>query len=275
MTEQKETFISPSATSTRLQLREVWGHRDLLRYLIVRDIHSSYANTAIGVFWVLLQPLMTALVLTMVFSVLVRVPTEGVPYPLVILSAYPFYLYLNSVVMRSANSMRANAHLMKKVYFPKLIIVLVPLMASLIDLAVLLAVVLLAAPFFGTLPSLSWLALFVPVVLVVVLALGMGLWLSQLTVYVADVGHAMPVLFQVLLFLSPVVYPIALVPAGWRWLYDLNPLVGIIETARWALLGGGDLPVYALAATTVVGVLALLGGFVFFRVLEDASADLV
>ena len=275
MIEQKETLISPSATSTRLQLREVWGHRDLLRYLIVRDIHSSYANTSIGLFWVLLQPLMTALVLTLVFSILVRVPTGGVPYPLVILSAYPFYLYLNSVVMRSANSMSANAHLLKKVYFPKLIIVLVPVVASLIDLLVLLVVVLLAAPFFGTYPSLSWLALIVPIILVIILALGMGLCLSQLTVYVADVGHAMPVFFQVILFLSPIVYPIALVPSGWRWLYDLNPLVGIIETTRWALLGVGELPVYALTATVVVSVLGLFSGFVFFRVLEDASADLV
>ena len=275
MIEQKETVITPTTESTILQMGEVWGHRDLLRYLIVREIHSSYANTSIGIFWVLLQPLLTALVLTLIFSILIRVPTEGIPYPLVILSAYPFYLYLNSVVMRSANSMRANAHLLTKVYFPKLIIVLVPLIAGLIDLAVLLAVVLLAAPFFGTLPSMSWFALSVPIVLVVILAFGVGLWLSQLTVYVADVGPALPALFQVLLFLSPIVYPIALVPDDWRWLYDLNPLVGIIEAARWALLDKGELPVYALSTTIGICISILVSGLVFFRLLEDASADVV
>lgn len=246
-----------------------------MRHLTVREIRTAYANTSIGILWALLQPLATALVLTLVFAVLVRVPTGGIPYPLVILSAYPFFLYFNNVVTRSANSMRANAPLLTKVYFPKLIIVLVPLLAALIDLLVLLAMVLLVAPFYGTWPALTWFALVLPITLVVLLALGMGLWLSLLTVYVRDVAHALPLMLQIALYLTPVIYPIALVPANWRWFYDLNPMVGIVETARWALLGTGDLPVYALTASVIATTLLLVSGFIFFRVLEDATADLI
>ena len=271
----EDLLISPTTNSARLQLGEVWRHRDLLRYLTIRDIQIVYANTSIGLLWVVLQPLATALVLTLVFAILVRVPTGGIPYPLVILSAYPFFLYFSNVVTRSANSMSANAHLMTKVYFPRLIIVLVPLLAGLIDLLILLAVVLLAAPFFGKPPAVTWLAMVLPIVLVVLLALGLGLWLSLLTVYVKDIRHALPLMLQIVLYLTPVIYPIALVPAGWRWFYDLNPMVGIVETARWALLGTTDLPVYALTASGVLISLILVGGFFFFRVLEDATADLI
>lgn len=270
-----ELLITPATGSIKLQLGEVWRHRDLLRFLILREIYAVYANTAIGLLWVLLQPLLTAMVLTLVFAVLVRVPTEGVPYPLVILSAYPFFNYLNNAVTRSANSMRANAQLLTKVYFPRVVIVLVPLFAGLIDLMVLLAVVLIAAPFFGTYPALSWLTLALPILLIVLLALGMGLWLSLLTVYVADLSHALPLVLQVTLYLTPVVYPIALVPGGWRWLYDLNPMVGIVETARWAILGVGNIPVYALTASVCISIFVLVSGFIFFRFLEDASADLI
>lgn len=271
----KEVLISSAGGTTLNQFRDLWRHRDLLRYMVLRETYMVYADTAIGLFWVLLQPMMTALVLTLVFAILIRVPTGGIPYPLIILTAYPFFIYLNNTLTRSANSMRANAHLLTKVYFPRIIIVLAPLAACLIDLLVLLLVVLVAAPFFGTYPSFSWLGLFLPVILVVLLALGIGLWLSQLTIYVPDVGHALPLLLQVTLYLTPVVYPISLVPAGWRWFYDLNPMVGIVETARWALLGTGDLPVYALGASVCISLVALVSGFFFFRFLEDASADMI
>jgi len=275
MSTNEEIVLAAESGLADLQIAEVWRHRDLLRYLAVRDIHMAYANTSIGMFWVLLQPLATALVLTVVLGILIRVPTGGVPYPLVVLSAYPFWIYFNNVVTRSANSMSANAHLLTKVYFPRAIIVLVPLVAGLLDLLVLLGVVLLAAPFFGVFPALSWLALIIPIMLTIVLALGMGLCLSLLTVNVRDIGHGLPVMLQVGLYLTPVIYPIALVPDNWRWLYDLNPMVGVVETARWALLGASEFPAYAFTASLVVSVLALVGGVIFFRILEDATADLI
>lgn len=271
----EDLLISSEHGSVKLQLGEAWRHRDLLRYLTVRELHMAYANTSIGLFWLLLQPMATALALTLVFAILIRVPTGGIPYPLVILSAYPFYLYFNNVVTRSSNSMRANASLLKKVYFPRIIIVLVPLLAGLIDLLVLLAVVLLVSPFFGRWPALSWFGLVLPIILIVLLALGIALWLSLLTVHIGDIGHALPLMLQIGLYLTPVLYPIGLVPDNWRWLYDLNPMVGIVETARWALLGTGDLPVYALTASVVVVLLTLVSGFIFFRALEDATADLI
>lgn len=270
-----ETILKAESGLSDLQLGEVWRHRDLLRYLALRDIHMTYANTSIGLLWVLLQPLATALVLTVVLGILVRVPTDGVPYPMVVLSAYPFWIYFNNVVVRSSNSMGANAHLLTKVYFPRAIIVLVPLVACLLDLLVLLGVVLVAAPFFGIFPAWSWLALVLPIALTIMLALGMGLCLSLLTVNVRDIGHGLPVMLQVGMYLTPVLYPISLVPDNWRWLYDLNPMVGIVETARWALLGGGAFPTYAFSVSAVAAVTVLLGGVIFFRILEDATADLI
>lgn len=273
--EREKLLITANKDSVILQLGEIWRYRDLLFYLTVRDIRMAYANTSIGIFWALLQPMATALVLSLVFAILIRVPTGGIPYPLIILSAYPFFLYFNNVVTRSANSMAANAHLLTKVYFPRMIIVLVPLLAGLIDLLVLLAVVLIAAPFFGKWPALTWLALLLPIVLVVLLALGTGLWLSMLTVHVRDISLALPLMLQIGLYITPVLYPIALVPSHWRSFYDLNPMVGIVETARWALQVTDDLPVYALATSAALISLILLGGLIFFYAVEDAAADLI
>lgn len=275
MNTSEEITIAPSSGLAPLQLSELWRHRDLLRYLAQREIYMTYANTAIGMFWVLLQPLATALVLTVVLGVLVRVPTGGESYALIVLSAFPFWIFFNNVVVRSANSMKANAHLLTKVYFPRVIIVLVPLISGLLDLAVLLVVLFIAAPFFGKFPTFSWLFLIVPLVLTVLLALGAGLWFSLLTVHVPDVGHALPVILQIGLYLTPVLYPIGLVPVAWRWLYDLNPLVGIVDSARWALLGTGEFPAYALTASAIISLTVLVGGIYFFRILEDATTDVI
>ena len=271
----QETVITQPTGVVSMQLRDLWRHRDLLRYLVVRDVAMTYANTKIGLFWVLLQPLATAIVLTVVMGILVRVPTDGVPYPLVIMSAFPFWIYFSGVVTRSANSMGANAHLLTKVYFPRAIIVLVPVITGLLDLLILLAVVLISAPFFGTWPSWSWLLLLVPIVMTVLLALGIGLGMSLLTVHSRDIGLALPVRLQVGMYLCPIIYPIALVPAGARWLYDLNPMVGIVELSRWALLGAGEFPMYSLTASLLFVSASIAIGVVFFRVMEDATADLI
>lgn len=271
----EEIEITPPTGMVRLQLGDLWRHRDLLRYLAIRDVAMTYANTTIGIFWVLLQPMAMAIVLTIVMGILVRVPTGGVPYPLVIMSGFPFWIYFSGVLTRSANSMGANAHLLTKVYFPRAIIVLVPVLTGLLDLLVLLSVVLISAPFFGTWPSWSWLLLPLPIAMTVLLALGLGLGLSLLTVHSRDIGLALPVVLQVGMYLCPIIYPIGLVPAGWRWLYDLNPMVGIVELARWALLGGSEVPVYSLSASIIFITLAMIIGVVFFRVMEDATADLV
>jgi lipopolysaccharide transport system permease protein len=270
-----ETTITPPTGMISLQLDELWRHRDLLRYLSVRDIAMAYANTKIGIFWVLLQPLAFAIVLTLVMGILIRIPTGGVPYPLIIMTGFPFWIYFSGVVTRSANSMGANAHLLTKVYFPRAIIVLVPVATGLVDLFVLVGVVLLSAPFFGIWPSWPWLLLPIPIVMTVMLSLGVGLGLSLLTVHSRDIGLALPVALQVGMYLCPIIYPIGLVPTGWRWLYDLNPMVGIIELSRWAVLDAGEFPVYSLTASLISIVLILICGVVFFRVMEDATTDLV
>ena len=271
----EEIEITPPTGMVRLQLGDLWRHRDLLRYLAIRDVAMTYANTTIGIFWVLLQPMAMAIVLTIVMGILVRVPTGGVPYPLVIMSGFPFWIYFSGVLTRSANSMGANAHLLTKVYFPRAIIVLVPVLTGLLDLLVLLSVVLISAPFFGTWPSWSWLLLPLPIAMTVLLALGLGLGLSLLTVHSRDIGLALPVVLQVGMYLCPIIYPIGLVPAGWRWLYDLNPMVGIVEFARWALLGGSEISVYSLSASITFITSVMIIGVVFFRVMEDATTDLV
>ncbi len=275
MNNSEETVITPVLGLSEMTIKDLWRHRDLLRYLVKRDMQMAYANTAIGMFWVLLQPLAMALVLSVVLGALIRVPTSGQPYPVVILAAYSFWIYFSNVVSRSALSMSANSHLLTKVYFPRVIIVLVPVIAGLLDLIVLLCITLVVALLFGTSPQVSWLMLAAPILLVIPLALGTGLWFSLLTVHVRDIAHALPILLQVAMYASPVLHPVALVPERWRWLYDLNPVVGIIETSRWAIFGSGEFPLYALGASVVVSLFMLITGIVFFRALEDVTSDLI
>jgi lipopolysaccharide transport system permease protein len=258
-----------------VSLGELWQHRDLMFYLVLREIRVATASTSLGFLWLVVQPLALAGVLTVVLGIFIKVDTGGVPYALVVLSGLLPWNYVNNAVARASSSMVANSYLLTKVYFPRLIIPAVPVLAGLVDFAVLFGILVVIALGFGVVPALTWLFLPVPALMAIGLTIGAGLWLSALTVRYRDVGNMIPVMLQIGTYASPILYPSSLVPERWRWLYDLNPMVGIVDGVRWALLGESMFPQRPLAISAAAIVALVATGVFYFRATEDNAADIV
>lgn len=269
------TEILPPQGWTPVDFRELWAHRNLLLYLVLRDVRVTLASTGLGALWIVIPPLASAMLMTFVLGILVKVPTGGVPYAFIVLTAIVPWTYFSNTVSRATASMAGNAYLLTKVYFPRLIIPAVPVVACLVDVLILFVIVVVVAVGFGYNPTAHWLLLPATALLTVLLGAGVSLWTSALNVVSRDIGNAMPVLLQVLAYGSPVYYPHDLIPVRWHWLYDLNPLVGLIEGFRWAFIGGTELPAYALGVTLAATLLLGTSGLFVFRVIEDTAADIV
>jgi lipopolysaccharide transport system permease protein len=267
--------IEPLQGWAPVNFRELWRHRELLFYLVKRDVRALYVNTALGVFWTVLQPLATAIVVTIVLGMFARIPSGEIPYGLVVLSGLVLWGYFATAVQSGCQSMLANANLMTKVYFPRLIIPAVPIMAGLVDLAVLVIVLLGALVFYGMMPQLSWIFIPVPTVLMIALALGASLWLSALNVQYRDVGRMLPVFLQIGLYASPIVYPYGIIPEPWRGVYALNPVVGIVNSMRWALFREAGFPFSELLISAFVAAALIASGAVVFQRIEKSMADIV
>ena len=268
-------IIEPRKRLLDLDLKAIWEYRELLYFLVWRDLKVRYRQTIIGVGWVVLQPLLTMLLFTVVFGNLAKIPSDGVPYPIFTYSALlPWNLFAASLA-RGGTSVVVNAQLVSKIYFPRLILPLSGILSPLVDFAVSFVVFIAMMIWFGILPGIGVLALPLFLVLLLLTALAVGLWLSALNVRYRDVGHTIPFLVQFWLFASPVAYPVSLVPEKWRMLYGLNPMAGVIEGFRWSLLGK-ESPDFAVIAISVVMVLALLiPGVIYFKYTERTFADLV
>ncbi len=273
--ESKVIHIRPPQAWTPINVVELWQHRNLLFYLVLRDIRIVFAGTRLGILWVVLPPLATATVMTVMLGFLAKVPSHELPYSLIVLSGMVPWLYFNNVVSKATFSMAANAYLLSKVYFPRLIIPIVPMLAGLIDLFSLLGVLLVATLLFGLMPHISWLFIIVSLILAIFLTMGVGLWFSALNVKYSDIGKLLPILLQLMAYASPVFYPHSFVPAKWYWLYDLNPFVGIIESVRWALFGGNPFPMYSFIVSVITASVITLSGIFFFRSVEDTAADII
>ena len=267
--------IQPSRGWKMVDLRELWQHRDLLFYLAWRDIRVVYSNTGLGILWVILQPLATALIITIVFGMFARIPSDNLPYAVLALSGLVLYNYFSITVSQAAYSMVNSAYLLTKVYFPRLIIPAVPILTGLVDFTVLLTVLLVLTLFFGILPTVAWIFLPVPILLNIALALGIGLWVSALNIQIRDLGKFIPVLLQIGIYASPVFYPSSLVPEYLRGLYSLNPLVGIIDGLRWSLFGVGSFPGTSLMISAMVAFSLIVSGAFVFRKIEDNAADVI
>jgi lipopolysaccharide transport system permease protein len=254
--------------------RDVWLHRDLARFLVWRDLKVRYKQTALGALWAVIQPLFTMLVFTVVFGRLAKLPSEGVPYPIFTFAALLPWQLFAAGLSATTNSMVGSAGIVTKVYFPRLVIPIAATLVPLADFAV--SSVLLAGlmAWFGVVPALAILTLPLFVVLAMLTAFAAGLWLAALNVRYRDVQHAMSFLVQAWLFASPVAYSLTLVPAEWRFVYALNPMVAVIQGFRWAI-AGGESPWTLLPVSLAVIVLLLAGGLVYFRRLEDTFADLI
>ncbi len=267
--------IRPSRGLFSLQIHELWEYRELLYFLIWRDIKVRYSQTALGAAWAILQPVLTMVVFTVFFGNFAKIPSDGVPYPIFAYTALlPWNLFANGL-SNATGSVVGSAHLISKVYFPRLIVPLSATVSGIVDFAIAFIILLGMMVWFGIAPTMGVLALPLFLLLALLTALGAGLWLTALNVKYRDVRHAIPFLIQIWMFISPVVYPVSVVPEKWRLLYSLNPIAGAIEGFRWALLGKASPHFEAMVMSAAGVVLLLFGGIIFFKRMERTFADVV
>lgn len=266
-------IIQPSARWVPLGLRDLWAYRELLYFLIWRDVKVRYKQTVLGAAWAIIQPLFAMLVFALFFGRLAKMPSDGVPYPLFAYTALVPWTFFANALNQASNSLVGSAGLITKVYFPRLVVPLASVLSGIIDFLLAFAVLLVLMPWYGV--SLSFRALCAPlfVLLAVITALGVALWLSALNVEYRDVRHTVPFLTQFWLFATPVVYPSSLLSEPWRTLYGVNPMVGVVEGFRWAFLNVGSAPGPMIAVSTLASLILLVGGAYYFRRLERTFAD--
>jgi lipopolysaccharide transport system permease protein len=268
-----ETLIQPTRDSLSQYARELWQYSSLVYLLLWRNIKLRYQHTIIGAAWAILQPLLTMAIFSVLFGRLVKVPTGGLPYPVFALSALVPWTYFVHALTLSTKCLIDHHDLRSKVYFPHLILPLVAVFEAAIDFCIAFTLLLLMMLFYGVAPS--WHLLLLPplVLLLIATALGAGLWLAALNLRYRDVANALPFMTQVLLFVTPVAYSSALIPDSWRTVYALNPLAGVMEGFRWALLGSAAISGVSLVISILAGAALLVSGFVFFRSREDYFVD--
>jgi lipopolysaccharide transport system permease protein len=278
-TSMRTVSIVPTRGLAALQLRGVWEYRELLYFLVWRDIKVRYKQTALGVAWVVLQPLVSMAIFTVLFGVLLQVPSGEAPYPVFAYAGLLPWTYFSSALTRSAGSLVNSAHLITKVYFPRMIIPLAGVLSCLVDLVVSFVVLIGVMAVYRVAPTSGVALLPALVLLAIITALGFGLWLAALNVRYRDVNYLLPFLIQIWMYVTPVVYGTDLIPERYRFLLSLNPMTGVVEGFRWALLGdklGQSLPSGPLFALSVAIALAVLvSGAVFFRTTERSFADIV
>jgi lipopolysaccharide transport system permease protein len=265
--------IEPSRSWFDLKLKAVWDHRELLYFLAWRDLKARYSQTVMGLTWAVLQPLFMMLVFTVIFSKIARLPSDGIPYPLFAYAALVPWTYFSKSLDRSGFSVVAESNLITKIYFPRLIIPFSATLGGLIDFGIAFLLLVAMMVWFGVLPT--WKLVVVPFYLMftVMASLAVSLWLSALFVKYRDIAALMPLLIQVWMFASPVVYPISMIPQEWQWLYNINPMVGVINGFRWAVVGtpGPDPAVFALNVITIAVFLLL--GMAYFNRMATTFAD--
>ncbi len=273
------TLIQPTRGLASLQLRAVWHYRELLFFLAWRDIKVRYKQTALGVAWIVLQPLLSTVIFTLLFGGLLKVPSSGAPYALFALAALVPWQYFSGSMSRVGGSLVNSANLITKVYFPRLIIPLSGVISTLVDFGI--GFLVLIGLMIGYRVPLTWNVLWLPafLLLAIVTALGFGLWLAALNVKYRDVNYLIPFLLQIWMYITPVVYGTTLIPERFRWVMALNPMTGVVEGFRWALLGGSSAEFVApgplVAASAAISLVVLVSGIAFFRNTEKTFADVI
>ena len=269
------TYIRPAQGWVSLRLDELWEYRELLYFLTWRDIKVRYKQTVLGAAWAIIQPFFTMVVFSLFFGRLAGIPSDGIPYPIFAYAALVPWSFFASGLNNSANSLVGSANLLKKVYFPRLAIPLSTVLAGVIDFALAFVVLLGMMLFYGMLPTVNIIWLPLLVLLALTTALGVGLWLSALNVQFRDVRYTIPFLTQFWLFATPIAYPSSLLAEPWRTLYGINPMVGVVEGFRWALLGTESAPGPIIIVSAVAAVGLLVSGAYYFRRMEKSFADVV
>lgn len=258
-----------------LNLRELWRYRDLLWLLVWRDFSVRFRQSVLGVGWAVVRPVLSVLVFTVIFGMVAGLPSDGIPYPLFSFAAMMPWLYFSSALANATNSVVGGGALLTKVYFPRLVLPLASVAAGLADFAIQFVLLLGLMFWYGVAPS--WNAVLAPLFVLdcVLVSLALGLWLTALNVKYRDIGQLVPFLVQVWMYLSPVVYSSSMIPERWRPLYALNPMVGVIDGFRWAVLGQNPPDWTMMAISTVVMAVLLTGGACYFRKTEATFADVI
>jgi lipopolysaccharide transport system permease protein len=258
-----------------LGFRELWEYRELLYFLVWRDVKVRYKQTAIGASWAVLQPLLTMVIFTLVFGRFANMPSNGLPYPIFTYVALLPWTYFARSLSQSITSVVGNAHLITKVYFPRLLLPISAVVAGIIDFAIAFAFLIVMMFWYGIVPD--WEIVFLPffILLTMMTALSVSLWLSVINVRYRDIGQAVPFLLQIWMFISPVAYAVSVVPEKWRLIYSLNPMAGVVEGFRWALTHSESPPILPIVISTIMVAALLYGGLVFFKRMEETFADVI
>lgn len=267
--------ITPTRGWTSLKLRELWQYRHLLYFFMWRDIKVRYKQTILGASWAIIQPFFTMVVFSVFFGRLANVPSDDLPYPLFSYAALVPWQFFSNALTQASSSLVMNSNMIKKIYFPRLLMPSATVFAGVVDFTLAFIVLLGMMLAFGYLPTLNviWLPFFL--LLALVTSLGVGLWLAAMNVQFRDVRYAVPFLAQVWLFLTPIAYPSSLLDEPWRTLYGINPMAGVVEGFRWALLGTDTAPGPMIIVSSMVAAALLVSGAFYFRRMERTFADVV
>jgi lipopolysaccharide transport system permease protein len=268
-------IIRPTRGWIALRLGELWEYRELLYFLVWRDVKVRYKQTFLGVGWAVLQPLLTMVIFSTVFGNFAKIPSDGVPYPIFSYVALLPWNFFSAALGRAGNSLVSSANLIRKVYFPRLVVPIAATLGGLLDFLVAFVILIGMMLYYNIYPTIMILTLPLFLLLAVASALAMGLWLAALNVKYRDVGYIIPFLIQIWMYASPVVYPVSLVPERWRIIFALNPMTGVIEGFRAALLGTPSLDWLTLIPSVVIVIILLVSGALYFRRTEKTFADVV
>jgi lipopolysaccharide transport system permease protein len=269
------TVIQASRGLFKIDLEGVWQYRELLFFLVWRDLKVRYKQAAIGVGWAIIQPLLTMVIFTIIFGTLAKIPSDGIPYPIFSYAALLPWNYFSQALTRSGMSLVGDSNLLRKVYFPRLIIPFATVITPLFDFVISFFILLIMMAWYGVTPTWGIIAMPIFLLCALMLALAISLWLAPLNVRFRDVGYVIPFMVQIWMYASPIVYPVSLVPEKWRFLYGLNPMAGVIEGFRWALLGSKSPNLLLVGISILLTILLMLGGVVFFKRMERTFADVI
>jgi lipopolysaccharide transport system permease protein len=268
-------ILTPSTGWVSLNLHRLWEYRELLYFLSWRDIKVRYKQTALGAAWAIIQPFMTMAVFSLFFGTLAKIPSDGIPYPLFVFAALVPWTFFSYGLTQSAGSLVESANLLKKVYFPRLVVPISSVISGTVDFLFAMVVLLVMMGLYGAIPTMNVVFLPAFVVMAFASALGVGLWLCALNVEFRDVRYIIPFLTQLWFFATPIAYPSSLLSEPWRTLYGLNPMVGVVEGFRWALLGTQTSPGPMFLVSALVTLIVLASGAFYFRRMERTFADRV
>ena len=267
--------IEPSLGWVSLRLQELWEYRELMYFLTWRDIKVRYKQTVLGAAWAIIQPFFTMVIFSLFFGKLAKIPSDGIPYPIFAYAALVPWVFFANGLTQSSNSLVGSANLIKKVYFPRLVIPISSVVSGAVDFVLAFTVLLGMMLFYGIFPTFNIIWLPFLLVLAFVTSLGVGLWFSAMNVQFRDVRYTIPFLTQFWLFATPIAYPSSLLSEPWRTVYGLNPMVGVVEGFRWALLGTDTAPGPVIVVSSLAALFILIGGAFYFRRMEKTFADVV